>query len=315
MSQDQIFISHSKDDTDLLDELDRVFGKTGTKQYRASFEDQSAPVSEDLAEEINDSRAMFVVLGPNAHAKEHTKIWIGWEVGIAVQRNIPVWIIEDISSQARMPIPGVTDYIMWNSDHGVDRRMFRDIIESEFGLQNQTYSEVALAAEGLENPERNTDIEGSVELRSQPRYTKCPYSECGERFKIWIKGTENINCPSCRKSFNLDRRVMVGVYKDELAPPIIKIEPGEVVEWYNKTGGKLKMWSSTDEFDNWEISVGIQDQGSDRFHFTDEGIYKFFTSSISSDMNEGIVIVGDADQKREIPNLESGKKVSELAFK
>lgn len=205
---DQIFISHSREDGDLLDELDRVFGKVGLKQYRASFEDQIPPVSETLKSEINRSVGMFVVLGRRAQAKTHTMIWIGWEAGIAIQSGIPVWILEDVKSNVKQPIPSFTDYVLWNSQEGDQKRTLRDIIEKEFVVGDSTKPSEQIEPKAEEtrfgNSRRNNANVRNSTVCETVRNLSCPYESCGEEFNIRFEDTTKFNCPSCRQTVILE---------------------------------------------------------------------------------------------------------------
>lgn len=201
-SRNQVFISHSQDDQDLLDVLNRVFGNSSISQYRASFEDQSDPVSDHLMEEIKKSRAMFVVLGPQAQKQEHTKIWIGWEAGIAAQLGKPIWILEDINSQIEMPIPSFSDYILWDSSDDDEHRVLRDVMESEFGFRDETEEPSRANISSDYDAGRNISINEDCEIRHQPVSITCPYDSCGERFRIWFRGPDRFNCPACARVIN-----------------------------------------------------------------------------------------------------------------
>jgi hypothetical protein len=195
----QIFISHSQHDQDLLDQLNRVFGNSNISQYKASFEDQEEPVSESLRNEIRKSQAMFVVLGPHAQKREHTKIWIGWEAGIAAQLGKPIWILEDVNTQVQMPIPSFSDYILWDSTDSSQHRNLRDLMESEFGLRDATDENRVRVHSSDHDQHRNVNIEEDSEVILQPTRLTCPYGTCGEHFRIWFEVPERFNCPSCKQ--------------------------------------------------------------------------------------------------------------------
>lgn len=205
---EQIFISHSREDTELLDELDRVFGKVGLKQYRASFEDQTPPVSENLKAEIRNSVGMFVVLGRRAQAKTHTMIWIGWEAGIATEAGIPIWILEDVQSNVKQPIPSFTDYVLWNSRSDEQKRLLRDVIETEFVDGNLPTPTEVVSPEtkdgGWVGSSRNTANVMESEVTDEVRKFTCPYDNCGEEYVIRFSGPSEFNCPSCRQTVVLE---------------------------------------------------------------------------------------------------------------
>lgn len=204
---DQIFISHSREDENLLHVLDQVFGKVGLKQYRASFEDQSPPVSGELKSQINDSVGMFVVLGRRAQAKTHTMIWIGWEAGIAIQAGIPVWILEDVQANVTEPIPSFTDYVLWNSQDDDQKRILRDVIETEFVRGNSQhvddYFEPSTKDSFRGRGRNNANVRDSRVTTGIQGIT-CPYDDCGEGFGVRFEGPNEFNCPSCRQAIVLE---------------------------------------------------------------------------------------------------------------
>jgi len=205
---DQIFVSHSQEDEDLLLELDKVFGKVGLKQYRASFEDQMPPVSQNLNNEITRSVGMFVVLGRRAQAKTHTMIWIGWEAGVAIHSGIPVWIVEDIHSEVTEPIPSFTDYVLWDSDKDEQKRILRDVLEEEF-----VERDVPRQQSGFQILDTLNRGWGSSRNSAKPRNSKvtdkmagvqCPYDDCGEIYTIRFEDAGEFNCPSCRQAISIE---------------------------------------------------------------------------------------------------------------
>lgn len=204
---EQIFVSHSKDDEKLLQKLDQVFGKVGLKQYRASFEDQVPPVSEELKDQINNSAAVFVVLGRKAQAKTHTMIWIGWEAGIAIQSDLPVWILEDVQSDVTQPIPSFTDYILWDSREVEQKRILRDIIAEEFIQSNRTTPSKYTNPNQKEvrwGDSRNKAYVSESRVSKKTWGIQCPYANCGQKFTIRFEGPNEFNCPSCRQTITLD---------------------------------------------------------------------------------------------------------------
>lgn len=238
----QIFIAHSKDDRELLIELRQVFSRSETKAYEASFEDQSKPVSKDLMDEINKSRAMFVVLGPNAQEEIHTMIWIGWEAGIATKLNIPVWILEDIESQATMPIPSFTDYLLWDSSDETQHRILRDVIESEIGGDEQTKSPIRSnlykwSGHNHEESLRNKEIESGSKPILRPKEVQCPYSSCGESFTLWFEGPDEFNCPACRRVVSISRtkdRGRVSWAPSQTVRVVVPYGPGGGYDFYSR---------------------------------------------------------------------------------
>lgn len=195
----QIFISHSKANKDLLDELAIPFANAGVKRFIAGFEDIEEPANETIQEKIQRSCAIFVVIGPNAKEREHTKLWIAWEVGIATQSNKDVWVLEDINSPVHMPIPSLSNYLLWDSKDGQQKRELRDLIETEFdyGPQDRVRSAVLRPTK---DGKRDVPVEGENTLSETPRGTECPHGGCGATFNLRFQGVSQFNCPVCRRA-------------------------------------------------------------------------------------------------------------------
>lgn len=201
--RDQIFISHSQKDDGLLRQLDSVFGNSGVSQYKASFEKQQPPVSEALRMEIEESSALFVLLGPNACSLQHTKVWIGWEVGVASECRIPIWVLEDVNTQIEMAVPSFSNYILWDSSDRSQQRNLRDILESEYSNRDAVEDQTIRGYKTNYNRSRNVQIADDSELILSPTYMSCPYDSCGEHFRIWFEGPEEFNCPACAQVISI----------------------------------------------------------------------------------------------------------------
>jgi hypothetical protein len=116
----QIFISHSAKDVRPLEFLNRAFATSGVE---AKYEEIEAIISgrrtaAKIRADINASRAIFVVLGPNVEKLKHTRDWVVWESGIANGLGKDIWVIEafEDSSSLSVVIPHLRHYVAFHYD-------------------------------------------------------------------------------------------------------------------------------------------------------------------------------------------------------
>ena len=90
----QIFVSHSQHDTDILAFFDKVFARTGVKSFCMEFEQMNAPDWMIIKDSIVNSKAVFILIGPNVNRSKYTSNWISFEVGLACAFNKQVYVFE-----------------------------------------------------------------------------------------------------------------------------------------------------------------------------------------------------------------------------
>lgn len=94
----QVFISHSKADTDLKDFMSRLFATTG--DVKGCFEEweglkDTKPVNGHKIEtDIRASEALFLLLSKNVESLPHTRDWVQWETGVAKGAGKEIWVFE-----------------------------------------------------------------------------------------------------------------------------------------------------------------------------------------------------------------------------
>ncbi len=132
----QIFLSHSKRDIELVNPIAQVFASTNLKLVMENFEGVANPPASEIQEDIEDSKALFVLLGPNTLYHEHTQNWIAWECGVAAQAGLPIWVFEDTNNPVDFPIPQLTNYLIFDSKDMSDLQAIRSIVIEEFEVSN-----------------------------------------------------------------------------------------------------------------------------------------------------------------------------------
>lgn len=125
-------MSHTKLDRKCCDEFDIAASRVGLKVFRSEFETIKSPAWRTIKDEINKSNALFLLVGEqltkaqassdtDAGQREkwkHTQNWIAYEVGVACQRGIDVWVICD-SVNINFPVPYLNNYDIW----GINREI------------------------------------------------------------------------------------------------------------------------------------------------------------------------------------------------
>ncbi len=114
MMDEQIFISHSGNDKEILDRVLEHFDDTGVKPVLMEKEKWSRMGKPNwiwIKAEIEKSKALFVVLTQGVVSKPWTQNWVAFEIGVAAECNPPksVYVIreEDID----FPVPYLDHYL------------------------------------------------------------------------------------------------------------------------------------------------------------------------------------------------------------
>lgn len=112
--QPQIFVSHSKLDKKIVASFDRIFARTGVKAMFMEFEQIRSPEWNSIRNAVNDSEAVFLLLGENVRSSIYTQNWISFEVGLSCALGKEVWVFEQADSHIDFPIPYLTDYMIYD---------------------------------------------------------------------------------------------------------------------------------------------------------------------------------------------------------
>lgn len=119
-------MSHTKLDKNFCDSFDVLAVREGLKVFRSEFEVFQRPAWKTIKQAIDESSMMFLMVGRElVKAQElssslpkinenwrHTQNWISYEVGLACQKGIDVWVICD-SVKINFPVPYFNNYVLW----------------------------------------------------------------------------------------------------------------------------------------------------------------------------------------------------------
>jgi len=179
-----IFVSHSKDDKDIVNYIEKAIFNVGLTPKLMELEEMGSKYPAQRIVDIirsnfqENTRAVAVLLGRNLEnpptaTPQYTHNWVNFEVGVAAACNKPVWVYEDFNDFIQFPIPYVTDYCRYslgNKDHLLNIGSF---------LQTM-----------VQFPQQYMN-------KKQTRCQLCNASYC-----IW-DNEKSLNCPVCRQNITI----------------------------------------------------------------------------------------------------------------
>ncbi|MGD0204881.1 MAG: hypothetical protein ABSB57_00300 [Dehalococcoidia bacterium] len=208
----QIFISHSQLDTEIKTFFGDLFGRTNVKALFVEYEGYTAPAWPYIHQEIANSAALFVLLGPNVEELRHTQLWIGTECGAATPGK-DVWVFEHSQRISNVPIPNVQHYMMYN--YG---QQYQDYIRAVV----ESYDDLPVLRAGLDGFWAGAELAsplghpaaqlggalvGSVfamnaaspaKFRPIGAVLQCPRQDCMVTFRFHTR-IDLLPCPTCRR--------------------------------------------------------------------------------------------------------------------
>jgi len=119
-------MSHTKLDEEFCNKFDVVAARVGVIPFRSEFEEIKPPAWKTIKDAMNKSSALFLLIGKklvksqtssevDEKAREEWKFtqnWIAYEIGLACQRGIDVWVVCD-SISINFPVPYLNNYEIW----------------------------------------------------------------------------------------------------------------------------------------------------------------------------------------------------------
>ena len=205
----QIFVSHTKYDESFCDRFDRVIAREPIGAFRSEFEDFGVPAWRTIKEAMEESCAMFLLVGEELVKRQnfvngdadiirnwrHTQNWISYEIGLACQLNIDVWVLCD-DVHINFPVPYLNNYHIKGLKDSGDFRWLRTKLKSY--LQGGSYP---------------------YGFKREYRFA-CPHSSCGSEFNLHtlLNPEDMIICPSCLREIRVSEGKSTSLtrYLDEL---------------------------------------------------------------------------------------------------
>ena len=123
----KIFISLSSKDKGLVEVIDYNLRNVGITPIIEEFSEVRNPPYENIKGKIIESAAVFLWLTPTITESKYTKSWVICETIIAANQNKPVYVFEKWDSDVQLPIPYVTDYILYDPSQKEHWRVIQEI--------------------------------------------------------------------------------------------------------------------------------------------------------------------------------------------
>jgi hypothetical protein len=212
-----VFVSHSRTDVEGQAFLGHVYNLPGSI-YRPVFYSILGPVAphaKSIIEHLEDAAALVVLLSRDMVARSHTRAWVGFEVGVAAHRAVPVIVVEPIEGAPfDLPVPGVTHYIRRaKTAEGIAKTAWADLAKESYDpVEDEPWDATGERAgtrfmAWLYNLSLTTRSVGG-------KFTifVCTNGECRARYFVENSILSGVfHCPSCRRQ---TATPMVGVQRD-----------------------------------------------------------------------------------------------------
>ncbi len=179
----KVFESHTKLDSEFCDVFDRACARVGIDAFRSEYESIQPPAWQTIRNELRQSKALFLLVGKSLvdaqaiHSSgwDYTQNWISYEIGIASQLGIDVWVLCD-EIGINFAVPYLNNYLPYSIQGESNFKLFVDVLQGY--------------ASGKKNDLNNIDA------------VTCPYSDCSISYNLYAvvpKGGE-IVCPCCLRA-------------------------------------------------------------------------------------------------------------------
>ena len=213
------FISHSREDMELVNRIYKALYQAGVEPKLAEFEELgekgklSAP---QIKEMIMNSSWTLVFLTPKVTASVHTQNWVAYEVGVSHGLSRPVWIFEDEKRiVSEFPIPYLDYYFLYDPQNSQDWATIKEEV-AKYARSPDLGPAIAGAILGapfggpgsligalLGYAKSAADLE-KMKAHAPPGFYKIAVlcEECGSHYTIIGKYetiTRGFTCPTCRK--------------------------------------------------------------------------------------------------------------------
>ncbi|MFX1452897.1 MAG: hypothetical protein ACFFCM_18815 [Promethearchaeota archaeon] len=224
-----IFISHSKKDAEIRSFFEGIFATTHIKAFFKEIEGfSSKEPSEEIKRNIQNSNAVFVLLGEKVQKLRHTNDWVAWESGVAKGLNKDIWVFEPSSllGKIKVVISHVSHYVLYEPDEFYQDyirkiinsyKEFKNIVPATLtgaaiGATGGTLTEVATTKKkkltglgtiigSLIGAVGGAIIGGSSQKHPKGIKFKCPH--CGITYGIHTNHPK-IRCPICNEVSEVD---------------------------------------------------------------------------------------------------------------
>lgn len=207
----QIFISHSKEDKDLINFFSKVFSSTKVKAIWEEFKKiitLNSVTSKKIKDDIKQSNALFIILSQNVQALPHTRDWVDWESGVGSASNKDIWVFEPYRQLGSISVvtPHLNHYVLFETNNSWFKYIWQiiDSYNDSNILLATTVGELQriTTLEGLiGDPVRDKSINRPTGIEIKCSYCSLVYNI---HFPIPDRSNQfNFRCPVCNKYLSL----------------------------------------------------------------------------------------------------------------
>ncbi len=186
----QVFVSHTQRDVEFCDIFDRACARVGIKAFRSEFESIILPAWSTILNAIRNSQALFLLVGKELVKEqslhnpswEYTQNWIAYEIGVACDRGIDVWVICD-NVIINFPVPYLNNYLTVSLRNKQSFDYFVTILQKYAAGLKTTF------------PDKDCVVE-------------CPYTtDCKGIYNlnVRLKPGSRITCPQCLRGMTFEK--------------------------------------------------------------------------------------------------------------
>ncbi|MDD5239910.1 MAG: hypothetical protein PHH61_05645 [Candidatus Nanoarchaeia archaeon] len=170
-------MSHSARDKQGKAFFDALFSPTDHKPYWYSWYGLHPPHGKKLKEEVMKSSSVFVILSKEME-NEYTRIWIGYEIGLAVSFNKPILVFEPANQDVKVQIPHLDGYLRY---------------PTELPNKNVEPFNMLVETAGIPGDRLLSFID---KYPNSIKVASCPNELC--KAVYWFFSPFNFFCPACR---------------------------------------------------------------------------------------------------------------------
>jgi len=207
----QVFISHSKKDQELINNVATMLKNVDEEPVVMEYMPKTArdrPNWSLIRKHVSESDYLMLFKTDNAITTDFTKSWIIYEVGLAAAYEKKLFVFERKGPPIKFPIPYVTDYMIFDPSKVKDFLTIQSIVagSKKSGKMNRiyedAYKDTNLLAPQMKTMEYIIDafsgnmFPGGRRPKTDGDITiTCP--RCKTKFRYYSRERFPFNCPVC----------------------------------------------------------------------------------------------------------------------
>ncbi|MEM3564635.1 MAG: hypothetical protein QXR19_15490 [Candidatus Jordarchaeaceae archaeon] len=207
----EIFVSHGAKDVKIRRFFSDIFSITNVRGVFKEIEGFRTPQAWiEIQNDIQLSRAIFVLLGPHVQEIKHTRDWVVWESAIGSPMRKEIWVFEPYEHLGKIDviIPHVDHYMIFQQT-----KEYQDYIKQIIEAYDTSQVLPATLIGGITGGlllgplgALSGAIAGGIiadPLRNKPPGLPFKCEKCFVEYRIHSR-SEHIRCPTCNTWYRID---------------------------------------------------------------------------------------------------------------